>query len=138
MIKQPRKDQQESSCIKDWNLTEEFRGEYFYLEVEGILKICSEENAEECRKLLRAVINTWINLELARSGVPASYTEQRKRERLLLINRLRRDQWEWCWMLQEVANLYHQYEARPKHPAVLSIMGNRWRFESKLSYASID
>lgn len=132
MIQEHTKDQESKSCIKDWELREEFRGAHFHLEVDGILQIVSEVDAEECRKLLRAVVQTWINLQLARSGVPAAYTEQRKRERLLLINRARKDQWEWCWILQEAANLYNQYEGREAHQAILVIMGNRWRFESSL------
>ncbi len=136
MIKRSRKDHIDELCISQWILNEEEKPDYFYLEVPAICRIYSEVSAEECRKVLRAVVHTWMNYELAKNGIPNDDQELRKREKALLINRVPKASWEWGWALQKPANLYQLHEARAQHKAILCIMGNVWRFESKLKLSS--
>lgn len=136
MIRQIPKGDISEICIQHWQLIEEETERYFYLEVPSICQIYSDVSAEECRRLLRAIIHTWMNMELAKSGIPLQDIELWQRERKLLVKYVAKAAWEWSWSLQKPANLYQLHEARNHHNAILCIMGNIWRFESKLKLGS--
>ncbi len=114
--------------IRDWELLRSDTTEYCCVEVEGVLKIYSEEGYEECLRLLRAIVNTFINIRIYRDGMQAHY----RRERRLWINYYKQQQWEWRCELEDLAHLYYRYEGRPQHPAQVVFYDSPLRFDSKL------
>lgn len=133
MIRQRPKYFESDVRMKDWHINEDLLGDGRYmLSVSCILQVYSTENFEECRKVLRAVVNTWINLKLARDGIDHRNKELWKRERNLLINYYPLADFQWGFRLQEAANAYNQFEGRQPHKAMLVIQGNTWKFETSL------
>ena len=116
-------------AIRDWQLVEDESARYPSLRIPGILTLVSEVDIEECKKLLRAVVNLYLNAKLQRQGVVQHW----QRERKLHINYVRKEEWEWRIELLDVARAYFHYENRPEYKAQIEISGSIVRFESKIS-----
>jgi hypothetical protein len=121
------------SAIRDWQLQEADNSRYTSYFLPGILKVVSKDGKEECFRLLRAIVNLYINSRLQRQGV----TRHWKRERKLVINYLRKEDWEWRVELLDVARAYHHFENREKHLALIEIAGSIIRFESGISQINL-
>ncbi|MDZ7849105.1 MAG: hypothetical protein U5L96_21620 [Owenweeksia sp.] len=74
------------TAIRHWDLIEDEQARYPTLRIPGILSLVSEVDIAECKKLLRNLVNLYINAKLQRQGV----THHWKRERKLLINYVRK------------------------------------------------
>lgn len=120
--------QPEKTAIRDWNLVEDEDARYHTYEIPGILKVVSAQSKKECTRLLRAVVNLYINVRLQRQGV----TNHWNRERKLLINYVRKENWEWQIELLDVARAYAQFEKREEHDALITIGGSIVRFDSQI------
>ncbi len=115
--------------ISDWELEEKEGSRYPTIVVPGIITITSREGLEECKVLLRAVVNTYIRVKLMRQGV----TQHWQRERQLLIKYAKKEDWEWRIELLDVAKAYAHFENRPQHRALVEISGSIVRFESNIT-----
>ena len=125
--------QPERTAIRDWQLMEDENARYPTYLVPGILRVVSREGEYECRHLLRTIVNLYINARLQRQGV----TRYWKRERSLLINYLRKEDWEWRVELLDVARAYYHFEQRDQHRALIEIAGSIIRFESGISQINL-
>lgn len=119
---------EETLSIRNWELKREDTAEYCRLEVPGVLQIFSEEGYEECVKLLRAIVNSFVNLRIQRDGLQHHY----QRERKLWINYHKKQAWEWRCELEDITHLYYRYEGRAQHRAQAFFYSTPIRFESKL------
>ena len=129
MIKAKPKDA-ETTAIADWELTQPDDANYITLVIKDILTVKSEYNLEECKKLVRAIINSYLNLEQQRNNID----QNRSRERKLLINYNKKEDWKWRLELSEIARLYQMYEGREMHKALIEIQGRVFKFESQISH----
>jgi hypothetical protein len=120
--------QPERSAIRDWNLIEDEETRYHSFAIPGILKVVSSHSKLECTRLLRAIVNLYINVRLQRQGVTAHWSRERK----LLINYVRKENWEWQIELLDVARAYLHFENRDKHDALMIIGGTIVRFDSQI------
>jgi len=96
-------------------------GEY-HLYVFKVLHIRSLHSAEECRKLLRAIINTWINLQLHQRAIIFS---EKKVRREIIQHHIMAD-YKWHYLLEDMAHLYHRYEGRPRILAEYNLGDDKW------------
>ena len=119
------------TSISNWKLEQPEEAGYSTLFIKNILTVKSEHGLEECKKLIRAVINTYLNLELHRNPID----ENRNRMRKLLINYNKKEDWEWRLELSEVARLYQMYEGRHQHKALMEIQGRVFKFESQIRHS---
>jgi len=134
-MKKPAKHGVENTVsIRDWELKRNDTMEYCKIEVPGILQIFSEEEHEECLKLLKAIVNSFINLRIQRDGLQHHY----QRERKLWINYHKKQDWEWRCELEDITHLYYRYEGRSQHFAQAFFYNNPIRFESKLAVQAGD
>lgn len=117
------------TAIAHWEVVEDQDSRFPRIYIPGILSITSEEGVEECRQLLRAVVNTFINVKLHRQGVKYHW----QRERKLIINYVKKEDWEWKVELLDMAKAYQHYPQRAKHIAILEISGNILRFDSRIN-----
>lgn len=118
------------TSISDWLLQEPDVYEHATYFIKDILTVKSERGHEECRKLLRAVINTYLNIELYKHPLD----ENRERERKLLINYQKLEDWEWRLELSQATRLYQMYEGRNTHHALIEIQGRVFKFESQIGH----
>ncbi len=108
---------------------EDENAKHYTFEIPAILKIVSEQSKAECTRLLRAIVNMYINVRLQRQGV----TNHWSRERKLLINYLRKEPWQWQVELLDIAIAYLHFEHRDHHEAILVISGSILRFDSQIT-----
>lgn len=128
-MKQARAFNDDKSAIANWELVEDQDARFPTLAIPGILSLTSEVDTEECKKLLRAVVNSYINVKLHRQGIKLHW----QRERKLLINYVKKENWEWQIELLDVARAYLHYPQRAQHRALLQISGNILRFDSEIN-----
>ena len=115
-------------AIRDWQFVEDDTTKFHTYEVAGILKIVSEQSKSECLRLLRSIVNMYINVRLQRQGV----TNHWSRERKLLINYVKKEPWQWQVELLDVAKAYANFENREEHWALITIGGSIVRFDSQI------
>lgn len=119
--------------IAEFDISEHFH-EYgakektFTLWIFGVIYITSPVSHEECRKLLRALVNTWINVKLHQKGISQ---ENYKSERHNLIHDYILHDWQWHYALEDMAHLYKAYEGRPQHSATADFTGNKVSFNGE-------
>lgn len=128
MLAERPKQEHAKSAIRDWHLVEDEESRYHSFDIPGILKVVSEHNRDECTRLLRAIVNLYIQVRLKRQGVSAHWSRERK----LLINYVRKEPWEWQIELLDVARAYQHFEHREEHRALISIGGSIVRFDSQI------
>ncbi len=119
------------TSISDWKLEEPDLADYPTLFIRNILTVKSKYGLEECKRLLRAVVNTYLNLEQHRHPLD----ENRERERKLIINYVKKEDWEWRMELSETTRLYQMYEGRLPHKALIEIQGRVFKFESDIRHS---
>lgn len=120
--------QVEKCAIKEWHLIEDETAKYHTYEVPGILKVVSAHSKTECTRLLRAIVNLYINVRLQRQGVTMHWSRERK----LLINYVKKENWQWQIELLDVAKAYLHFESRDEHRALIVIGGSIIRFDSQI------
>ncbi len=118
------------TAIADWELTQPDDSDYSTLVIKNILTVKSEYSLDECKKLIRAVINTYLNVEQQRNNID----QNRSRERKLLINYNKKEDWKWRLELSEITRHYQMYEGREVHKALIEIQGRVFKFESQISH----
>lgn len=97
------------------------KGDY-HLHVFKVLHIQSTHSAEECRKLLRAVINTWINLQLYQRGIIFNKKKVRKE---IIEHHIMAD-YKWHYLLEDMAHLFHRFEGRNLIKAQYNLGDDKW------------
>ena len=99
--------------------------QYHYMEIYLVCRLASSQCSEEAKGLLRAILNIWI-----RSEIEKQPETDRKRQRNLLINRVKLADWQWIKKLENITRHYEKYPNRERHNAIISFTGNNYYFDS--------
>ncbi len=118
------------TSISDWKLEEPEIADHPTLFIQNILTVKSEYGLDECKTLLRAIINSYLNFRQQRQPLD----ENRARERKLIINYIKKEDWEWRLELSEITRHYQMYEGRNPHKALIEIQGRVFKFESEIGH----